>query len=109
MSRCMLALVFLLLASPLAAQEAKLVFRAGALEKDARIISDRMDKSRGFVARRIVDGVKRAHNLLRPAHIAFGSAQAPEHVFNRRWHMKPGSIPANPFGTIDKVKMNPPA
>jgi hypothetical protein len=47
--------------------------------------------------------------LLRPAQIAIGSAQAPEHVFNRRWHMKPGSIPPNPFGRIDKVKMNPSA
>ncbi len=82
---------------------------ASALGKDARIISDTMDDYQRFVARRIVDGVKRAHNLLRPAQIAFGQADAPEHVFNRRWHMKPGTIPANPFGGIDKVKMNPPA
>ena len=80
-----------------------------ALGKDARIISDSMDEYQRFVARRIVDGVKRAHNLLRPAEIAFGSVDASEHVFNRRWHMKPGSIPANPFGGSDKVKMNPPA
>lgn len=80
-----------------------------ALGKDARIVSNTMDDYQRFVARRIVDGVKRAHNLLRPAQIAFGSADAPEHVFNRRWHMKPGSIPANPFGGADKVKMNPPA
>ncbi len=80
-----------------------------ALGKDARIVSDTMDEYQRFVARRIVDGVKRAHNLLRPAQIAFGSVEAPEHVFNRRWHMKPGSIPANPFGGSDKVKMNPPA
>ncbi|MBI1831329.1 MAG: neutral/alkaline non-lysosomal ceramidase N-terminal domain-containing protein [Planctomycetes bacterium] len=82
---------------------------ASALGKDARILSDTMDEYQRFVARRIVDGVKRAHNLLRPAQIGFGSAQAPEHVFNRRWHMKAGAIPANPFGAIDKVKMNPPA
>jgi hypothetical protein len=82
---------------------------ASALGKDARIISDTMDDYQRFVARRIVDGVKRAHNLLRPAQIAFGQAEAPEHVFNRRWHMKPGSIPANPFGGRDMVKMNPPA
>jgi hypothetical protein len=69
-----------------------------------------MDEYQRFVARRIVDGVRRAHNQLRPAHIAWGSVQAPEHVFNRRWHMKPGStIPTNPFGGMDKVKMNPPA
>jgi len=82
---------------------------ASALGRDARIISDTMDEYQRFVARRIVDGVKRAHNLLRPAQIGFGSAQAPQHVFNRRWHMQPGTIPANPFGTFDKVKMNPPA
>ena len=62
----------------------------------------------GFVARRIADGVKRAMNLLRPAELTFVTAAAPEHVFNRRWLMKPGTAPPNPFGTIDKVKMNPP-
>jgi neutral ceramidase len=82
---------------------------SSALGKDARVITDTMDEYQRFVARRIVDGVKRAHNLLRPAQIAFGTAEAPEHVFNRRWHMKPGSIPPNPFGGSDKVKMNPPA
>jgi neutral ceramidase len=82
---------------------------ASALGKDARIVSDTMDDYQRFVARRIVDGVKRAHHLLRPAQIAWGSADAPEHVFNRRWHMKPGTIPVNPFGGSDKVKMNPPA
>lgn len=61
-----------------------------------------------FVARRIADGVRRALNLLRPAEIAFGSVEAPEHVFNRRWFMKEGTAPPNPFGKIDQVKMNPP-
>ncbi|MCI0380585.1 MAG: neutral/alkaline non-lysosomal ceramidase N-terminal domain-containing protein, partial [Gemmataceae bacterium] len=80
-----------------------------ALGKDARILSQTMDEYQRFVARRIVDGVKRAVNLLRPAEIAWGTAEAPEHVNNRRWHMKPNS-PAlvNPFGKTDKVKMNPP-
>lgn len=63
-----------------------------------------------FVARRIADGVQRAKNLLRPAEFAFGTVDIPEHVFNRRWYMKPGTMPANPFGNNDdKVKMNPPA
>jgi neutral ceramidase len=62
-----------------------------------------------FVARRIAEGVRRAHNLLRPAEIAFGTVDAPEHVHNRRWHMKDGTAPPNPFGKIDKVKMNPPS
>ncbi len=81
---------------------------ASALGKDARILSHTMDEYQRFVARRIVDGVKRAVNQLRPAQIAWGKAEAPEHVFNRRWHMKPGTIPPNPFGGSDKVKMNPP-
>lgn len=80
---------------------------ASALGKDARIISHTMDEYQRFVSRRIVDGVKRASNLLRPAQIGWGAAEAPEHVFNRRWHLKPGTMPPNPFGGIDKVKMNP--
>ena len=62
-----------------------------------------------FVARRVADGVKRAANLLRPAEVAFGQVEVPEHVFNRRWFMKEGTVPVNPFGKFDKVKMNPPA
>jgi neutral ceramidase len=60
-----------------------------------------------FVARRVADGVRRAINLLRPAEIAFGRVNAPEHVHNRRWHMK--DAPPNPFGKVDRVKMNPPS
>ncbi len=62
-----------------------------------------------FVARRIADGVRRAHNVLRPAELAFGKVDVPEHLFNRRWTMRPGTMPVNPFGTYDLVKMNPPA
>lgn len=60
-----------------------------------------------FVARRIADGVRRAVNLLRPAEIAFGTVDVPEHVHIRRWFLKEDSMPPNPFGKIDKVKMNP--
>ncbi len=60
-----------------------------------------------FVARRIADGVRRAVNLLRPAEIAFGTVDVPEHVHIRRWFLKEGSMPPNPFGKLDKVKMNP--
>jgi hypothetical protein len=62
-----------------------------------------------FVARRISDGVQRAVTLLRPAQIGFTTAEAPEHVFNRRWFMREGTVTVNPFGKIDKVKMNPPS
>jgi len=60
-----------------------------------------------FVARRVADGVRRALNLLRPAEIAFGTVDVPEHVHIRRWFLKEGTMPPNPFGKIDKVKMNP--
>lgn len=60
-----------------------------------------------FVARRIADGVKRAINNLEPAKIGWVTASVPGQVFNRRWFMKEGTVPPNPFGGIDKVKMNP--
>jgi hypothetical protein len=70
------------------------------------------DEYQQFVARRIADGVACAVNNLRPAELAFVNVDAPEHVFNRRWFMRPGTVPANPFGDSgafpgDLVKMNP--
>jgi neutral ceramidase len=62
-----------------------------------------------FVSIRISDGVQRALRTRRPAQIGFGSVDAPEHVFNRRWFMRDGTVPVNPFGHTDRVKMNPPA
>ncbi len=62
-----------------------------------------------FVVDRIVDGVQRANNLLRPAELGFGSVDVPEHVFNRRWYMREGSVWTSPYGEVDRVKMNPPA
>lgn len=79
------------------------------LGSDRYRITQELDDYQRFVARRIADGVRRAVNLLRPAELAFGTVEAPEHVFNRRWFMRPGTVPANPFGTTDLVKMNPPA
>ena len=57
----------------------------------------------------IVEAAREAHQRLAPALIASGAGAVPDEVFNRRWFMKPGGIPANPFGeTTDKVRMNPP-
>jgi len=62
-----------------------------------------------FLRERIADGVQRAVNNLAPAKIGWGVGKEPNQVFNRRWRMQPGTIPANPFGaTNDLVKMNPP-
>lgn len=80
-----------------------------ALGKDRLKPEQELDDYQRFVARRIADGVVRAFNTRRPAQIAYGTAEVPEHVFNRRWHMRPGTVPVNPFGSSDLVKMNPPA
>jgi len=69
--------------------------------------SESLDEYQKFVVRRIADGVRRAATNLRPAELGYGTAQAPEHLFNRRWFLKPGTMPENPFGGIDQVKMNP--
>jgi len=62
---------------------------------------------RAFVVQRIVDGVRCAANRLRPAQLACLTTQAPEHVFNRRWFVKPSAARPNPFGGIDQVQTNP--
>lgn len=61
-----------------------------------------------FLAQRIADGIRRAVNQLEPARIGWGSAQEPSEVFNRRWYMKDAAHLGNPFGGIDRVRMNPP-
>ena len=71
--------------------------------------SDPEPEYREFLQRRIVDGVIRAVNNLEPAKLAWAVGQEPGQVFNRRWYMKPGTIPTDPFGkNTDRVKMNPP-
>jgi hypothetical protein len=61
-----------------------------------------------FVVRRIADTVRCAINNLEPARIGWATASVPQHVFCRRWFLKPGTMPVNPFGsTNDLVKMNP--
>ena len=63
-----------------------------------------------FVVLRIADAIRRAAAQLVPARIGFGSLAKPEHVFNRRWKVKPGEAPPNPFGdTGDLVVTNPAA
>lgn len=56
----------------------------------------------------IVEAVIKAKANLSPAKIAFGSADAPEHVVCRRFYMKDGYVPKNPVtGGADQVKTNP--
>jgi neutral ceramidase len=62
-----------------------------------------------FLTTRIADGVQRAANNLAPASVGWGVGQCPQHVFNRRWRMRPGTIPPDPFGSkTDQVQTNPP-
>lgn len=63
------------------------------------------DEYQSLVINRIVQGVSNALHNKRPAKIAFGSVDIPEHVFNRRWFMKDSVY--NPFGMKEIVKMNP--
>ncbi|MEQ2006497.1 MAG: hypothetical protein ABMA26_06850 [Limisphaerales bacterium] len=71
-------------------------------------INTPLDDYQQFVARRIADGVRRAINNLALARIGWATGNEPKHVFNRRWFLKPGTMPVNPFGsTNDLVKMNP--
>jgi neutral ceramidase len=80
-----------------------------ALGKNRFAVQTELDDYQKFVARRIADGVRRAINNLALAQIGWATASEPREVFNRRWFMKPGTMPANPFGeTNDLVKMNPP-
>ncbi|WP_081891489.1 neutral/alkaline non-lysosomal ceramidase N-terminal domain-containing protein [Verrucomicrobium sp. BvORR106] len=60
-------------------------------------------KAQAGIAQSVIDAIGR----LQPASIAFGSDAVPDEVFNRRWYLKEGTMPLNPFGEYDKVKMNP--
>jgi hypothetical protein len=55
----------------------------------------------------IAESIVRAHQALRPAAVGAAAHPLPEEVFNRRWYLKPGKMPLNPFGQLDLVKMNP--
>src|SRR4030095_3326337 len=54
-----------------------------------------------FLTRKIADSVRMALNNLEPARVGWGVGSLPQHVFNRRWKMKPGTVLPNPFGGTD--------
>ncbi len=61
-----------------------------------------------WLVTRVVDSVRIAVNNLRPAKIGWGVGREDSVVFNRRFFMKPGTTPPNPWGETDEaVKMNP--
>lgn len=56
----------------------------------------------------IVQSVVDASEKLRPAQIAFGRVNAPEHLLCRRYFMNDAYVPVNPVtGKADQVKTNP--
>jgi neutral ceramidase len=60
------------------------------------------------VGPRIAKGIIQAVANLEPAEFGWAFASDPEHVFNRRWYVKPGASYENPFGiTTDRAQMNP--
>ena len=79
--------------------------------KDRR--TNRDDAAHRAYFKQLVEGIAEsivlAEKNLAPAEMAHGVALVPEEIFNRRWHMKPGGIAVNPFGSPnDIVRMNPP-
>ena len=71
--------------------------------------SDPDDAYQEFLVTRIADGLRLALNNRVAAKIGWGMGQEPGQVFNRRWRMKAGVIPVDPFGqSTDQVQMNPP-
>ena len=71
--------------------------------------SDSDPRYQKFLAEKIAESIVAAHANLQPARIGWGNGAAPEHVHNRRWYLKPDTMPPGPFaGKVDGVKMNPP-
>ena len=75
---------------------------------DSVFQSDPSEVYRQFLANRIADGARRAVFNLTEARIGWGMGRNTTQSHNRRWRMKPGTIPPNPFGEVDQVQMNPP-
>lgn len=61
-----------------------------------------------FLTERLVEAVRQAADRLQPARIGWSVGKLPGEVHNRRWKMKPGTIPVTPLGvTTDQVRTNP--
>lgn len=70
--------------------------------------SDPDDKYVAWLPGQIAAGIAKAHSNLAPADLSWGTSDEPNHVFNRRWWIKPGFENRDPFGgTTDLVRMNP--
>lgn len=55
----------------------------------------------------VTQAIVNAQASLAQASLGIATQPLPDEVFNRRWFLKPGKMPPNPFGRMDQVKMNP--
>ena len=62
---------------------------------------------RKVIVEGMAESTVKAHAALRPASLGTASYPLPDEVRNRRWFLKPGKMPPNPWGLMDRVKMNP--
>ena len=61
-----------------------------------------------FLRAKLAEAVIEAYRRLEPAKVGVTAVDEPSEVFNRRWKIREGKIPPDPFGrTTDRVKMNP--
>ncbi|WP_236622070.1 hypothetical protein [Novipirellula maiorica] len=67
-----------------------------------------LDSYQSLLARRIADGIASAVAKMQPAKIGWGGVNEASEVHNRRWYVKDEKLLTNPFGGVDKVRMNPP-
>lgn len=56
----------------------------------------------------LVEALTKAIEALEPAKVGFASDEEPSEVYNRRWHLKPGTMDQNPLGGYDQVRTNAP-
>jgi hypothetical protein len=57
---------------------------------------------------KLAEAVIEAHRRLEPAKVGVAAIDEPDEVFCRRWKVRAGKVPPDPFGrTTDRVKMNP--
>lgn len=60
-----------------------------------------------YLATKIAEGIEQAYKNLSPAQIAIGAGHNDKQIFNRRWLLKEPDSQSNPFGKLDRKRMNP--
>lgn len=71
--------------------------------------SDVDERYAAFLPGQIAKGIQMAHQRLAPARVGWAVGKDEQNVACRRWLMKPGTAPTNPFGGTrdDRVMMHP--